>query len=89
MQTSPEWPGTTGEKFDYLKSQGYSFYFNVDGSTAAWGQWGDQYLREARINIDGISMKAAVNGRQVLDEFFDVNTVLDPQRPASISGSGS
>ena len=53
----------------------------------AWGQWGDQYLREARINVDGISMKAAVDGRQVLYEFFDVNSVLDPQRPASISGS--
>ena len=81
--------GYEGEKFDYLKSQGYSFYFNVDGSTAAWGQWGDRYLREARINVDGIGMKAAVAGRKVLDEFFDVNTVLDPQRPASISGSGS
>ena len=82
-------PGYEGAKFDYLKGQGYSFYFNVDGSVAAWGQWGDLYLREARINVDGISMKAAVDGRQVLAEFFDVNSVLDPQRPASISGSGS
>ncbi len=80
-------PGYRGEKFDYLKSQGYSFFFNVDGSVPAWGQWGDEYLREARINIDGISMKAAVEGRQVLDEFFDVDSVLDPQRPASIAGS--
>ncbi|WP_111766381.1 polysaccharide deacetylase [Nakamurella deserti] len=80
-------PGYRGEKFDYLKSQGYSFFFNVDGSVPAWGQWGDAYLREARINIDGISMKAAVEGRQVLGEFFDVTSVLDPQRPASIAGS--
>lgn len=80
-------PGYRGEKFDYLKSQGYSFFFNVDGSVPAWGQWGDTYLREARANVDGISLKAAVDGRQVLGEFFDVNTVLDPQRPASISGS--
>lgn len=80
-------PGYQGEKFNYLKSQGYSFFFNVDGSTAAWGQWGDEYLREARINIDGISMKAAVDGRPVLGEFFDVSSVLDPLRPASISGS--
>ena len=81
--------GYKGDKFGYLKSEGFSFYFNVDGSTAAWGQWGERYLREARINVDGISMKAAVNGRKVLDEFFDVKSVLDPQRPASISGSGS
>jgi hypothetical protein len=80
-------PGYEGAKFDYLKGQGYSFFFNVDGSVPAWGQWGDEYLREARINIDGISMKAAVEGRQVLGEFFDVNSVLDPQRPASIAGS--
>jgi len=81
--------GYEGEKFDFLKGQGYSFYFNVDGSVPAWGQWGDQYLREARINVDGISMKAAMDGRKVLGEFFDVKTVLDPERPESISGSGS
>ena len=80
-------PGYEGAKFDYLKSQGYSFFFNVDGSVAAWGQWGDEYLREARANVDGISMKAAVDGRKVLDQFFDVTSVLDPQRPASTSGS--
>ena len=80
-------PGYRGEKFDYLKGAGYSFFFNVDGSVPAWGQWGDEYLREARINIDGISMKAAVDGRPVLGEFFDVNSVIDPARPASISGS--
>jgi hypothetical protein len=80
-------PHYQGPKYDYLKGQGYSFFFNVDGSTTAWGQWGDGYLREARINVDGISMKAAVNGRKVLDAFFDVTSVLDPARPASISGS--
>jgi hypothetical protein len=80
-------PGYQGAKYDYLKGQGYSFYFNVDGSTTKWGQWGDGYLREARINVDGISMKAALDGRKVLDAFFDVNSVLDPARPPSISGS--
>jgi len=80
-------PGYQGAKYDYLKGQGYSFYFNVDGSTTKWGQWGDGYLREARINVDGISMKAALDGRKVLGAFFDVNSVLDPARPPSISGS--
>lgn len=81
--------GYQGDKFDYLKSQGYSFFFNVDGSVPAWGQWGDKYLREARTNVDGISMKAAMDGRKVLTKFFDVKSVLDPERPTSISGSGS
>lgn len=79
----------SGAKYDYLKGAGYSFYFNVDGSTTAWGQWGDGYLREARINVDGLSMKAELGGRKVLDAFFDTKSVLDPARPASIAGSGS
>ncbi len=80
-------PGYAGAKFDYLKGQGFSFFFNVDGSTPAWGQVGKDYLREARINIDGLSMKAALDGRRVLKEFFDVKSVIDPARPASIAGS--
>ena len=31
-------PGYEGEKFEYLKGAGYSFFFNVDGSVPAWGQ---------------------------------------------------
>lgn len=78
----------SGPKFDYLKSQGFNAYFNVDGSTPAWGQLRPNYLREARINVDGISLKYAVKGQQTaLLEFFDPKTVLDPARPASISGS--
>ncbi|WP_233556086.1 polysaccharide deacetylase family protein [Galactobacter caseinivorans] len=79
-------PKYSGAKYDYLKKQGYNFYFNVDGSTPAWGQWGKGYLREARINIDGISLKAAVDGRKVLSNFFDPKSVIDPARPKSISG---
>lgn len=79
-------PKYAGDKFDYLKRQGYSFFFNVDGSTVAWGQWGQRYLREARINIDGLSLKAALAGRKVLNAFFDPKSVIDPARPASIAG---
>lgn len=76
-----------GAKFDYLKDQGFDFYFNVDGSTPAWGQFGPKYLREARFNIDGISLKAAVDGRKPMYQFFDPKTVIDPARPKSISGT--
>lgn len=79
-------PKYQGPKYDYLKAQGYGFYFNVDGSTPAWGQWGKGYLRNARINIDGISLKAAMDGRKVLSHFFDPKSVIDPTRPKSISG---
>lgn len=74
-----------GEVFEYLKGQGFSFFFNVDGSTTAWMQWGEDYVRQARINIDGLSMAAALDGREVLDAFFDTESVLDPARPDSVS----
>lgn len=76
-----------GAKFDYLEKQGFDLYFNVDGSTPAWGQFGPGYLRQARFNIDGISLKAAVHGRKPMHEFFDPKSVLDPARPKGISGS--
>ena len=79
-------PKYTGAKYDYLKKQGFSFFFNVDGSTPAWGQWGQGYLREARFNVDGISMKRALDGHPELGTFFNVKSVLDPARPQSISG---
>ncbi|MCI9890087.1 polysaccharide deacetylase [Micrococcales bacterium 31B] len=74
-------------KFAYLKDQGFNFFFNVDGSTPAWGQLTPDALRQARINIDGISLKAAMNGRPVLSAFFDPKSVIDPARPPSISGT--
>ncbi|WP_246043562.1 polysaccharide deacetylase family protein [Rarobacter incanus] len=76
----------SGAKYDYLKAQGFNFYFNVDGSTTHWGQFGKGYLREARINVDGISLHAAVNGRKVLGAFFDAAKVIDPLRPKAIEG---
>ncbi|WP_178945350.1 polysaccharide deacetylase family protein [Kocuria sp. TGY1127_2] len=78
------------DKFQYLKGQGFNSYFNVDASTPAWGQAGPNYLREARINVDGISLKHAIKGTSdTLREFFDPNSVIDPARPKSISGASS
>jgi len=79
-------PKYSGAKYDYLKKQGFDFYSNVDGSTPAWGQWGKGYLREARFNVDGISMKRALDGHPELGTFFDVKSVLDPARPKSVAG---
>lgn len=77
-----------GEKFNYLKGQGFNVFFGIDASTTAWGQLRPNYLRQARINVDGISLKNTVNGRfDTLNEFFDTTEVLDPSRPSSISGT--
>ena len=60
----------------------------VDGTAKAWGQLEPGYYRGSRINVDGISLKAAIDGdNDVLQHFFDPRAVLDPARPASIAGS--
>lgn len=77
----------SGPTYDLLAAEGFTAVFNVDASRPAWGQWGAGYLREARINVDGISLRAAIEGRNdTLRAFFDPESVLDPARPASISG---
>lgn len=77
----------SGATYDLLAAEGFTAFFGVDASRPSWGQWGADYLREARINVDGISLRAAVEGRNdTLYSFFDAESVLDPARPASISG---
>lgn len=78
----------SGAKFEYLKDQGFNVFFNVDASVPAWGQLRSDYLRQARVNVDGISLKNAVDGKaDTLSEFFDAESVIDPARPESISGT--
>lgn len=77
-----------GTTFDYLKAQGFNAFFNVDASAPAWGQLRTEYLREARINVDGISLKHAIEGSSdTLEQFFDPQAVVDSARPDSISGT--
>ena len=52
----------TNDAYKYLKSHGFSYFCNVDGSTLAWVQMkssvnGDSgYLRQGRVNLDGTFM---------------------------------
>lgn len=74
-------------KFQYLKDQGFNAYFPVDASVPAWGQLDSDYLRQARVNVDGISLKNALEGdSDTLEELFDPEEVVDSKRPDSISG---
>ena len=43
---------TGNEKFEYLKSQGYDYYCNVD-SNKYFVQMTDEYFRMGRRNVDG------------------------------------
>lgn len=77
-----------GEKFSYLNDQGVNAFFGIDTSVPAWGQLEPDYLRQARINVDGISLKNAIEGKsETVSEFFDPASVLDEQRPDTISGT--
>lgn len=78
-----DWQSYVGNpKFDYLHSKGFNFFCNVDGSTSYWMQLGDNYLRQARINIDGIKLQDQMtNKTNVLTPFIDAAKTWDPARP--------
>ncbi|RAX47858.1 polysaccharide deacetylase [Arthrobacter sp. AQ5-05] len=77
-------PAYKGTKYNMLKKDGFDFFYGVDGTTPAWMQPGDSYLRQARINIDGLQFAKEQRGdRPVLKCFFDVKDVVDPKRPKS------
>lgn len=68
------------EKFQYLTSQGYHFYCNVD-STQYFLQIRDNYVRQGRRNLDGYRLWNDVHGtKNRTSDLFDANTVLDKRR---------
>lgn len=68
------------EKFNYLKSQGYNFYCNVD-STQYFLQIRDNYVRQGRRNLDGYRLWNDVHGeKNRTSDLFDASQVLDPKR---------
>lgn len=76
-----DWTGYSSDnaKFNYLKSVGFDYFCNVDGSTLSWVQFGDTYLRTGRMNIDGYRMSS---NPDILAPLFDVSQVYDYSRPA-------
>lgn len=80
------WQGYEGNaKFDYLKSQGFNIYCNVD-SSKYWVQFGDNYMRQGRRNLDGYRMyyHTDPNGNDFLDDLFDAESVFDKSRPTPV-----
>ena len=71
-----DWTGyaSDNEKFNYLKSVGFDYFCNVDGSSLSWVQFGETYLRTGRMNIDGYRMSS---NPDVLAPLFDVSQVYD------------
>lgn len=68
------------EKFQYLKSQGFNFFCNVD-SSQYFLQIRDNYLRMGRRNLDGYRLWNDVHGeKNRTSDLFDAAKVLDPAR---------
>lgn len=70
----------SGEKFDYLKGQGFDYYCNVD-SSQYWVQLQPNYLRMGRRNLDGYRM---YYHPQLLADLFDAQAVFDSARPTPV-----
>lgn len=75
-----DWTGYSAdnEKFNYLKSVGFDYFCNVDGSTLSWVQFGNTYLRQGRMNVDGYRM---ATNPDILAPLFNVSEVYDTSRP--------
>ncbi|MDR4533792.1 polysaccharide deacetylase [Glutamicibacter sp. PS] len=68
-------------RYRALAKDGFDFFYGVDGTTTSWMQQGEKYQRQMRINIDGLQFAKQRKGdRPVLDDFFDVDKVIDPAR---------
>jgi hypothetical protein len=65
-----------------VRDHGFDFIFLVDGTAEYWAQMQDGYLRQARMNVDGIRLRANAAGQETsLDPFFDSSSVIDHSRP--------
>ena len=70
---------------------GYNFYANVDASSEYWLQIRSDYVRQGRIDCDGLQMWRAISGKakkNVFEQLFDINSVFDPRRPTPVSATG-
>ena len=74
----------SGEKFEYLKSQGYNYFCNVD-SSQYFVQIRDNYFRMGRRNLDGYRM---YYNPELLSDLFDAQEVFNSDRPVPVPPMG-
>lgn len=68
-------------KYQYLRSQGYRIFCNVD-SNKYTTFLGDDYMRQGRRNLDGYRIYYNAIGEQNnVSDLFDASEILDPDRP--------
>lgn len=86
-----DYNAATNPVYAYYKSAGYNFYANVDASSEYWIQIRDAYVRQGRIDCDGLQMYRALSGeakKNVFENLFDVKSVFSSARPTPVSATG-
>ena len=75
------------ERFNYLHSVGFRYFCTVD-STKAWVQFGQDYFRQGRRNLDGYRMWKDITAEdpstRKLDDLFQAENVFDSARPTPV-----
>ena len=67
-------------RFAYLESKGFRYFCNVD-SSQYWVQFGENYMRQGRRNLDGYRM---YYNPEMLEDLFDAGEVFDKARPTPV-----
>lgn len=83
----PQQLAVTPTRYAKLKEVGFDYFCNVDGSVEAWVQFGSDYMRQGRRNLDGTRMWEAIQGTDRLSDLFDAAEVFDPLRPTPVPGA--
>lgn len=75
---------SSNEKYNYLKSQGFDVYCNVDSAVYSTTVT-DQYFHQGRRNLDGYRIwQDYTSGNPMAADLFDAAEVLDPERPQPV-----
>lgn len=72
---------TDDEKYNYLKSQGFNFYCNVDSSVYCT-MIKEDYVHQGRRNLDGYRM---YHNPEMVEDLFDAKAVFDKGRPTPVA----
>lgn len=85
-----DWHPYTSEnqKYEYLHQLGFRYFCNVD-SSQHWVQFGNDYVRQGRRNLDGYRMYYDLPEtdpkKDHLSDLFDVTQVFDRERPVPVA----
>ena len=77
--------GQEDGKFDVLVQAGFRYFCNVD-SAKVWIQYGEDFVRQGRRNLDGYRLYESYSGAaDRLSDLIDVKKVFDTRRPTPIN----